>query len=469
MGIRRDRTGNPSTLLRIRLARNSLDFRQMRWLADVIYLVVLIVLSPVLLPRMAWRGKLRTDWAGRFGHVPPLTKTRTRILLHAVSVGEVNAIRTLVDVLDQRGLDIVVSVTTDTGIARAESLFGDRHQVVRYPYDFSWVVSRFLRRIEPDVIALVELEIWPNMVATCQRRRIPVCVINGRLSHRSFRRYRLVRWMVRPSFGRLAVSGVQSEAYAEHFRALGASPVLVTDSMKWDNAVTEEVVPGATELAEELGIDQDIPLVVAGSTGPNEPALLHQAVPSDVQLLCAPRRPEWFDAAARAMPGCIRRTVVTEKRLPEKSKATRRFLLDTIGELRQAYALADIVVVGRSFGNLFGSDVTEPIGLGKPTIVGPAVSDFTEMVTVLVKGGGLIQILASELAVQIKKMLDNPAYATEIGKRGRAVIRSRQGAALRHARLLQALVNGCDLHKMSTKEVAALIQDESDDGEERAM
>jgi 3-deoxy-D-manno-octulosonic-acid transferase len=169
------------------------------------------------------------------------------------------------------------------------------------------------------------------------------------------------------------------------------------------------------------------------------------------------------------MPGCIRRTVVKDKGLPERSKATRRFLLDTIGELRQAYALADIVVVGRSFGDLFGSDVTEPIGLGKATIIGPAVSDFVDMVTVLLKGRGLIQVPASELALQIKKLLDDPAYATEIGKRGRAVIRSRQGAALRHARLLQALVDGRDLHNMSTKEVAALIQDESDDGEERAM
>ena len=441
----------------------------MRWLTDVIYLFALIVLLPVLLPRMVWRGKLRTDWAGRFGHVPSFKKTKTRILLHAVSVGEVNALRTLVDVLDRSGLDIIVSVTTDTGIARAKSLFGGRHQVVRYPYDFSWVVSRFLRRIKPDVIALVELEIWPNMVAACRRRNIPVCVINGRLSHRSFRRYRLVRWMVRPSFRRLAVSGVQSEEYAKHFRALGASPVLVTDSMKWDNAITEDVVPGAAELAEELGINQNIAMVVAGSTGPNEPELLQQAVPSDVQLLCAPRRPEWFDAAERAMPGCIRRTVVKDKGVPERSKATRRFLLDTIGELRQAYALADIVVVGRSFGDLFGSDVTEPIGLGKATIIGPAVSDFTDMVTVLLKGRGLIQVPASELALQIKQLLDDPAYATEIGKRGRAVIRSRQGAALRHARLLQALVDGRDLHRMSAKEVAALIQDESDDGEERAM
>ncbi len=465
--IRTKTTGNPSALAAIHKGWESLDSRVMRWLVDVVYFIVLLLLLPVLLPRMAMRGKLRTDWRGRLGCLTVAPKSKPRVLLHAVSVGEVNALRGLVSSLANEELEVVVSVTTDTGMARAQSLFGDQHLVVRYPYDFSWAVGRFLRRVQPDVIALIELEVWPNMVAACSRKNIPVCVINGRLSDRSFKRYKFIRWLVSPSFRRLSISCVQSETYAERFRRLGATPVLVTDSMKWDNAILQNEVPGSQDLAESLGIDQERPLVVAGSTAPGEPELLEAAVEPEVQLLCAPRRPEWFDAAARAMPGCVRRSAGNSETPSVEQKTPRRFLLDTIGELRQAYALADIVVVGRSFGELFGSDVTEPVGLGKATIIGPACSDFAEMVAALVDGGGLIQIPASDLAAKIRALLASPDEAAAIANRGRSVIKSRQGATRRHARLLKEIIRGRDLKLMSLKEVAALVDDKDGDGEER--
>lgn len=274
---------------------------------DLVYAVGAAVLSPV------WARKARGGWGERFGVAPALPAPgaggRRRILLHAVSVGEVNALRGLVPLL-REGAEVVVAAATDTGLARARELYGRDGPVVRYPLDFSWAVERFLDAVRPDAVGLVELEVWPNFVAACVRRGIPVGVINGRLSERSFRGYRRIhRWMSR-SFASLAFAAVQDEAYAERFRAMGVpgERVRVTDSMKWDAAAPADDAPGSAALAAELGIDRARPLVVGGSTAGDEEALLHAACPAGAQLLCAPRKPEHFDEAAAAMTGCVRRS-----------------------------------------------------------------------------------------------------------------------------------------------------------------
>jgi 3-deoxy-D-manno-octulosonic-acid transferase len=434
----------------------------MRWLLDVLYLIVLGLSAPLWLYRLIRTGKWRSDWAGRFGAAPRLAVApQGRVLLHAVSVGEVNAIRLLVDRLAEAGpdgtpgLDVVIATTTNTGFARATALFGGRHAVVRYPLDFSWAVSRFLGNLQPDAVGLVELEVWPNFTGECRRREIPVCIINGRLSARSAARYARVKRFIAPSLRRLACVAVQDEVFGKRFIELGVErgDILVTQSMKWDTAEITDDVRGADELARELGIDRSRPLVVAGSTAPDEHALLNAAVPADVQLLCAPRRPEWFDDAAEVLSGCRRRTrPVAQDESVEKSGAvkggtggtggTTRFLLDTIGELRQAYALADVVVVGRSFGSLHGSDMMEPIALGKPVVIGPAVEDFISQMEALRAGGGIVQCTRAELPAVIAELLSDVSKRRGLAVRGRSVIRAQQGATDRHAALLRGLAVG---------------------------
>ena len=397
----------------------------MRFLTDFLYLVAVVITSPIWFTRMALRGKLRTDWWGRLGHVSKRPgEAQHRILLHAVSVGEVNALRSLVLGLEQiQDMDVVIATTTDTGFSRARELYGHAHLVVRYPLDFSWSVNGFLRSIRPTAVALVELEVWPNFVAACSRRGIPVAVINGRLSARSFARYRLLRGLLSRSFRRLSWIGCQTKDYATRFRRMGcaADRIDVTGSMKWDN--TALPLEGAEQLAAELGIDPSRPLIVAGSTAPEEHELLHLAVPDGVQLLCAPRRPEWFDDAARSMPGCLRRT---DK---QPASGSDRFLLDTIGELSLAYLLADVVVVGRSFGNRHGSDVSEPVGRGKPVVVGPAVGDFQDMVDDLLSADGIIQCDRESLPGELAKLLDDPSASDQVAANGLEVMEIRQGAS----------------------------------------
>jgi 3-deoxy-D-manno-octulosonic-acid transferase len=211
--------------------------------------------------------------------------------------------------------------------------------------------------------------------------------------------------------------------------------VFVTDTMKWDTAEIADDVPGAEKLAEEMGIDRGKPLVVAGSTAPEEHAMLRDAVSKGVQLLCAPRKPEWFDDAAADLEGCARRSK------GDRGSATGRFLLDTIGELRKAYALADVVVIGRSFGNLHGSDMMEPIALGKATIVGPRVEDFLETAKQLLAGDGLIQTDAARLPETIKELLNDPQRRAELAHNGRDVIRTHQGATNRQVEYIITLLD----------------------------
>ncbi|MHC4082981.1 MAG: 3-deoxy-D-manno-octulosonic acid transferase [Planctomycetota bacterium] len=411
----------------------------MAWLIDLVYLIAAVASSPVWLVRMVRTGKIRTDWAGRFGRAEPLPPPRRpRILVHAVSVGEVNAARKLLARLAGPPLEaeIVVCSTTNTGCARAEALFGGSYRVARYPLDFSFAVNRFLRAVRPDVAVLMELEVWPNFVRAAARRGVPVCVVNGRLTERSAAGYRRLGAVVRPMFARLTFAAVQNEPYARRFREVGvpANRVHVTGTMKWDTAEIADAVEGADALAEAMGIDRSLPLVVAGSTAPGEHELLVEAVADGVQLLCAPRKPEWFDQAAAAMPGCARRS------RGDRGSATGRFLLDTIGELRAAYALADVVVVGRSFGNLHGSDMMEPVALGAATIVGPAVADFQDTVDALLAGDGLVQTDREHLAAAIRQLLDDPERRPALAANARRIIRAQQGATARNADLIRALI-----------------------------
>jgi len=367
-------------------------------LTDICYALGAIVALPIWLPRMIWKGKIRTDWPARLGRGDALPRTaRPRVVIHAVSVGEVNAIRGLVERLanDRMQPEVVVSVTTDTGIARAQALFGARHAVVRTPFDFSPAVRRWLDRTKPDLLVLVELELWPNMTRFARARGIPVAVVNGRLSDRSISRYRRVRALVRGMFARAEIVLAQNKAYAERFAELGAPEVLVSGNMKWDSIAIRE----------------------------------------GVRLVIAPRKPEWWDGVAANLPGCVRRS-----RKERGGPDTRHYLLDTIGELSTAYALADVVVMGRSFGRLYGSDPIEPASLGRPVVIGPRVADFREVVDAFVEGGGIVQVGADELPATLSRLTADAGARAEVARKARAVIRAQQGGTARTAEVLLAML-----------------------------
>ena len=423
---------------------------------DLLYGAGLIAASPVLAYRLLRTGKWRTDWRGRLWHAEALGHDpRPTVLLHGVSVGEVAAAEPLVVGLGgPRGRGpcrVVVSVTTDTGFARAVSLYGAHHRVVRYPLDLSWAVDRFLDRVRPDVVGLLELEVWPNFTRACQERGIPVVVLNGRLSEGSFRGYERIRRALLPSFRRLAGVSAQTRPYAERFEALGVprDRIEVADSMKWDVPLPDDIAAAGRALGRELGIDPERPLVVAISTGPDEEALLLAGRPPGVQLLVVPRKPERFEAVA-SLAGWRRRSQgsaategpgpVEASAEPPESGAGDLFLLDSMGEAEAATALGDVVVIGRSYNGMGGSNPVPAARLGKPVVVGPDHANFDDMVQALVDGGAAVVDPAPWSA--IGGILDDPDRLAAMAEAGPKVVAEHAGATEANLALIRRHLSG---------------------------
>lgn len=430
----------------------------MRFLIDAAYFAAAVAISPVFLYRLIRHGRYRTGWGQRFGRVDRREPRKRCIWLHAVSVGEINAAQTLVAEIEKQFSDfeIVVSTTTDTGFARAEKLFGQTRAVFYFPFDFSWVMRRAFRRLDPSICLLMELEVWPNFIFTAHERGVPVLVLNGRISDRSFSRYQRIKGVTRRFFGKLDLVLAQTQEYAERFRELGcpADRVVVTNSLKYDTAQVADTVEGAEALAGKLNLKGER-LWVAGGTGDDEEkiildvykSLMQEGQFNDVRLAIVPRKPERFNEVAQVIEQAgfplVRYSQLKNSAAPAAMNGKPVILGDTMGDLRKFYSLAAAIFVGRSLVPMGGSDMMEAAALGKCTMFGPHAFNFRQTVEALLKGGGAIQVAdKDDLLANMKRCLAEPAYAAQIAQAGQAVIRQNQGATARTmeslARLLHA-------------------------------
>jgi len=427
-------------------------------LINIAYILAAVMFLPVMLYQRLVRRKRRTGWRQRLGHIPARPSRAPCVWIHGVSVGEINAARPLVHELGRqlKGFEVAISATTDTGFARATQLFPSQ-MVFRYPLDFSWVVARTMERVRPRIIVLMELEVWPNLVAHAARAGIPVVVANGRITDRrrvGLLNLPLVRRLTRGMFASLAGVGVQDETYAERFRRIGVPTdrIRITGSLKWDSAVVADRVERDDALARCLMIDRNRPLWVAGSTGPGEEAALLQAYKQLLenhpqwQLAIVPRHPERFGAVAHLIEdygfACLRRSKHLE-RPPTALKARTVFLGDTMGELRRFYALADLVFVGRSLAPLGGSDVMEVAGLARPMLFGPHMTNFAEAATKLLSARAAVQIADAEsLLREVRYLTTHRVEATRMGRQARQVLLLNQGASRKTAEMIQKLLDG---------------------------
>ncbi len=212
----------------------------MRIIIDLLYLLAAVAYSPVIIYRTIRHKRYRSGWSQRFGKINLSNTNKKCIWLHAVSVGEVNAAKTIIKELENKFADfeVVISTTTDTGFARATNLFSDNHQVFFFPFDFSWIMRRAFRNIRPAICLLMELEVWPNFVQIAQKSNIPVVVVNGRMSDKSFPGYRKIKPIAKKMFGKVTLTLAQTEEYARRFKELGCpnEKVIVTNSLKYDTA-----------------------------------------------------------------------------------------------------------------------------------------------------------------------------------------------------------------------------------------
>jgi len=424
----------------------------MRFLIDAAYILAAVAISPVFLYRVIRHGRYRSGWGQRFGHVDRRDPGRKCIWLHAVSVGEVNAAQTLIAEMEKqfRDFEIVISTTTDTGFARAEKLFGQTRAVFYFPFDFSWITRRAFRRLNPSICLLMELEVWPNFIFTAHQRGVPVLVLNGRISDRSFSKYRRIKGITRRFFGKLDLVLAQTQEYAERFRELGcpADQVIVTSSLKYDTAQVADAVEGAEALAGKLNLGGER-LWVAGGTGDEEEkiildvyrTLVREGQFSDVRLAIVPRKPERFNEVAQLIEQAglplVRYSQLKNSAAPAAVNGKPVILGDTMGDLRKFYSLATVIFVGRSLVPMGGSDMMEAAALGKCTLFGPHTFNFRQTVEALLDGGGAILVAdRDDLLANMRKCLSEPEYAGKTARSGQVVIKQNQGAT---ARTMEAL------------------------------
>ena len=421
------------------------------WLLNLGYAGALLLTSPVWLVRMIRHGKYRSDWSERLGRVPQRYGLQPLIWIHGVSVGEVNAARRLVAELHGQLPDyrLVVSSTTDTGLSAAARNFAPDHVVFRWPMDFSFAARAALKRLRPSLVILMEGDVWPNFLSQCNRRDVPVVVVNARLGpHKGFPRWKLVRPLAGRLFNSLTAIGVQHEAYADLFRALGVrnEKLHVTGMMKYDTAEIVDRVDGQEALAAAVGIAPDERLLVAGGTGDGEEGLIlqaffdlgGQAYDARLRLAVVPRKPERFEAVARLIAAAgakvVRRSQRPDGQTTPPSDAV--ILGDTMGELRKFYALAYGVFVGRSLVPMGGSDMIEAAALAKPVAFGPHTFNFPQAESMVRAGCARRVADAAELTGIFHEWLADPDAAAEMGRRAQEYVRSQTGATKRNVELI---------------------------------
>jgi 3-deoxy-D-manno-octulosonic-acid transferase len=402
-----------------------------------LYTLFFILLLPIVLLRLlyrAWRAPAYARrWAERFSFGGDLRPGG--IWVHAVSVGESIAAAPMVRELQRRHPDLPMTVTcmTPTGSEQIRKQFADGVGHAYLPYDLPWLQRRFLRRLQPRICIIMETELWPNLIAECRSAGVPTVLANARLSARSARGYERVGGLVRPMFASLDWLAVQTRAEAQRFAQLGVGreAMTVTGSIKFDIRVDQTL---SQQAAARRGIWGARPVWIAASTHQGEDEIIlraHRQILADhpdALLLLVPRHPERFDAVARLVGDAGLRQV-RRSAGEEPGHGVQVFLGDSMGELMQLYACADLAFVGGSLVERGGHNYLEPAALGLPIISGPHRFNFAE-VSELLEGAGALRTVvdARTLAEQVAEWLADPAAAQTAGAAGKTVVEANQGA-----------------------------------------
>jgi len=406
-----------------------------------LYSLALVLALLAAAPYYLWKGRasgkyLRTLGERLGGPPPALATGEPSIWIHAVSVGEVLVARGLVDALKARfpARRVIVSTTTATGNALArQALAADG--VFFNPLDLPWSVRRALAGLNPSLLVLVETEIWPNLIHEAHRRGTRVAVANGRLSPRSFPRYRRLRPLLARVLREVDVFLMQGEAHAERARALGAPParVRVTGNIKYDAPAAS----GASSAGMKtlLGEGADAPLWVAGSTMAGEEELVFRAFTEAragaplLRLLIAPRHPERAAEVATLAQRAGHRVARRSELGASSWRGGDVLVLDTMGELAHAYPFATVVFVGGSLVATGGHNVLEPGLAGRAVIVGPHMENFQEIADELRAAGALVQIAQpADLGPAVSRLLRDPSERERLGARAKELIEGNRGA-----------------------------------------
>ena len=373
------------------------------------YTLALYLLLPFIPLRLLWRGRKQpaylAHWSERFGWYPARPPAPL-IWIHAVSVGETRACVPLIDALQARypTHQILLTHMTPTGRETGQALFGSRVQQVYLPYDLPGAVRRFLSHFKPSFGLIMETELWPNLIATCQQRHIPLALINARLSERSARGYARFALLTRDALNALTFISAQSAADSARLTQLGAPDVAITGNLKFDVVPP----PASDQLRTLLGARR---VLLAASTREGEEALLLNALatPTPQQLLLlVPRHPQRFDVVAALLTA---RNIAFQRRsenLPIRPE-TQVVLGDSMGEMFAYYAVAEVAIIGGSLLPFGGQNLIEACALGVPVILGPYTHNFSQAADDAVNAGAALRVADAGAALaKAQALLANP-------------------------------------------------------------
>jgi len=416
----------------------------------IIYDLIFLVFAIFYLPLYFFRGKIKTGFLRRLGILPKALNLGRPIWIHAVSVGEAAAVRGLVNQLRQSYPDkkLVISTVTATGNKIAQGLIRDGDFLTYLPLDFSFIVRRVLKKINPCLFIIAETEIWPNLITSLSKQQIPVVTVNGRISDSSYGGYRLIKFFIRPILRMVGQFCVQSDLDAQRLASLGVDQqkIQVTGNVKFDINLSPAVSPEVTVYRNKLWLAQEDKLLVCGSTHPKEEERILAAYCEllagfpRLKLLIAPRHPErsrqvsrialdyglmpvFVSNIAQSCPTCISKPV---------------FILDLIGELMNYYSAADIVFVGGSLVKKGGHNILEPASFKKPVIFGPHMFNFRQISELFLgKQAALMVSDSRQLAGAIKAVLESNLLAKGLGQRAYDLIADNRGATDKNTQIIK--------------------------------
>ncbi len=404
-----------------------------------IYTLLFYLLIPFVLLRLYWRGikapQYRKRWLERLGFYHQ-SFNQGVIWIHAVSVGEAEAVFPLVKSLQQQYSNkaFLVTCTTPTGSARIQAVLADTVQHVYLPYDLPGVVQRFLTAFKPDMAVFMEKEIWPNLYSACKDKQIPLMIINARLSANSAKSYKKIPALVKPALAAVSWIGTQTKEDKQRFIEIGAnqSAISVTGNLKFDLQIDNSIAEKAEQIKKQLFVNRFVWIIA--STHENEEAIffdlyaqLKQQIP-ELILLVVPRHPERFAVVKQLAE---KKQLETSMRTSSDScsEQTDVYIADTMGELKLLYATADICFVGGSMVPVGGHNILEPAALGVPILFGPHMVNFKEIANNVLSLQAAIQCQTPEQIVScVLRLYADHDFRDGLADRAEKFIRSNQGA-----------------------------------------
>jgi len=410
------------------------------------YNFIFLIFALMQLPVYLLKNKFHKGFMARFGVFPKGLKLDRPIWVHAVSVGEALAVRRFLDELRNRfpGRQLVISTVTAAGNKIALGFAKNKDFVTYLPLDFSFIVRRVVKQINPGMVIIAETEIWPNFISCLKKNKIPVIVINARISDKSYRGYFCLKPWMKHIFNKVDMFCAQTGTDAKRLLRLGVYPdkIKVTGNIKFDSTVYEVTEATRNECIGKLNLTSQEKLFVAGSTHPTEEKIILKVYRKlligspGLQLLIAPRHIERAKQITRLTrklgfnPVLV--SSIVEGNVSLKKEKTV-FILDTVGQLVNYYAIAYIVFVGGSLIKKGGHNILEPAALGKPVVTGQYMFNFRDIAEIFKRASAFVvahnQI---ELEAVLKDLLNNPPKVESLTKNALALVKNNRGATQRN-------------------------------------